>query len=591
VCRARGVAAASGTAPTATRRQFRSTKHIGCVPPAFRYLRRAAGGGSHRQPRLSVHFRLLRSRRCQPLRLDFAAPVARGFDPPESGPWIDTTSLRPTGDLWLRPGEGLRLEVRAAPGATVRAHLADATIIPFLADSAPSELPWGQRAFGTDSQPRSAVRLDRYAGWWTGALGPNPGHVLSPEFPAQASDRQWMWLEAIKGGDTARIRWPLRLSVVDQRAPPVAIVNDDTAGTGRTDGTLAARPAPYATYHWFFPNGTRAVVSGRWNDQVRLQLSHRSAAWVGAGDIQPLPPGTAPPGGTTRSFRLHPGERSVTLRVPLPGRVPFRVDENDASLALTLYGVAADADWIQYGGTDDFVRLVAFHAPSEDETVVTLDLAEQVWGYRTRWEGNNLLLEVRRPPSIDPRRPLQGRIIALDAGHPPLGATGPTGVYEADVVLAVARKARQLFEEQGASVLMVRRDSLPLGLVERARAAEQANAEVLVSIHANALPDGVNPFVNNGTSVYYNHPRSIPLARAIDRALVGQFGFRDLGIGRGDLAMTRPTWMPAVLTEGLFLMIPEQEAVLASEEGQWRYARGVVEGVEAFLKERAREGR
>ena len=46
-----------------------------------------------------------------------------------------------------------------------------------------------------------------------------------------------------------------------------------------------------------------------------------------------------------------------------------------------------------------------------------------------------------------------------------------------------------------------------------------------------------------------------------------------------------------MLTEGLFLMIPEQEAVLSSEEGQWRYARGVVEGVEAFLKERAKDGR
>jgi N-acetylmuramoyl-L-alanine amidase len=110
---------------------------------------------------------------------------------------------------------------------------------------------------------------------------------------------------------------------------------------------------------------------------------------------------------------------------------------------------------------------------------------------------------------------------------------------------------------------------------------------VLVSIHANALPDGVNPFVNNGTSVYYNHPRSIPLARALDRALVYQFGYRDLGMGRGDLALARPTWMPAVLTEGLFLMLPDQEAVLASPEGQERYARAVVDGIEAFLRERA----
>jgi len=103
------------------------------------------------------------------------------------------------------------------------------------------------------------------------------------------------------------------------------------------------------------------------------------------------------------------------------------------------------------------------------------------------------------------------------------------------------------------------------------------------------LPDGVNPFTNSGTSVYYFQPRSTRLARELDRALVTEFRVRDLGIGRGDYALVRPTWMPAALTEGLFIMLPEQEAVLASEDGQWRYARGLVRGIENFLRERARE--
>ena len=129
---------------------------------------------------------------------------------------------------------------------------------------------------------------------------------------------------------------------------------------------------------------------------------------------------------------------------------------------------------------------------------------------------------------------------------------------------------------------------MPLGLRDRTALAERVNADVLVSIHANALPDGVNPFENNGTSVYYFHPRSAPLARALDQALTAQFGSRDLGIGRGDLALARPTWMPAVLTEGLFMMLPDQEAVLASPEGQQRYARGIADGLETFLRNYAR---
>ena len=53
---------------------------------------------------------------------------------------------------------------------------------------------------------------------------------------------------------------------------------------------------------------------------------------------------------------------------------------------------------------------------------------------------------------------------------------------------------------------------LPVDLWPRVALAESAGAELLVSIHNNALPDGINPFTNNGTSVFYNQPRSVPLA-------------------------------------------------------------------------------
>jgi N-acetylmuramoyl-L-alanine amidase len=268
--------------------------------------------------------------------------------------------------------------------------------------------------------------------------------------------------------------------------------------------------------------------------------------------------------------------------------VPFRVDEDGRRLVLTAYGVAANADWIQYGPDDPLVHRIAFDAPAADETRVLVDLAEPVWGYRTRWSGNDLLLEIRRPPRVDARHPLRGIRVALDPGHPPAGATGPTGTYEGVVNLAVARAAVPLFERLGAEVLLVRTDGLPLSLAARPRIAEEGGADLLISIHANALPDGVNPFVNSGTSTYYFHPRAVAFAREVNRAMVRAFGFRDLGIGRGDLAMVRPTWMPAILTEGLFLMLPDQEAVLISPAGQRRYAEALVEGTAAFLAARAR---
>ena len=97
---------------------------------------------------------------------------------------------------------------------------------------------------------------------------------------------------------------------------------------------------------------------------------------------------------------------------------------------------------------------------------------------------------------------------------------------------------------------MTRTEDIAVDLAPRVAMAERADADVLISIHNNALPDGSDPFTHHGTSVYYNHPGSIPLARDIQGELVRALRLPDLGIGRGDLALVRGTWMPSVLTEG-----------------------------------------
>jgi N-acetylmuramoyl-L-alanine amidase len=502
----------------------------------------------------------------------FVARVAPRFTPsPGAAIWIDTTSFAPTDTLIFPAGEGIRLSLRATPGARVRLRIEGGGVIPFVPDTLPAEPAWGIRAFGTDTTAyRLSPAADRFVAWLPAR------HVCDAV------------VEAILGSDTARAVWPLVVDTLDRSRPLVAVLNDDTAHTGKTDSLTVGKAVPYGTYNWFFPLGTTAVVSGRWAGQTRLQLSRRAAAWVNTPDVVPLAPGTPPPGGIVGSVRLQSSAKSLTLRVPLPARVPFQVEEGEGRLTLRLYGVASDVNWMQHGGTDPYVARMSYAQPASDETTITLTLAGRVWGYRTRWSGRDLLLEVRRPPAIDPRRPLSGRMIVLDPGHPPLGAKGPSGLREPVATLAVARQAKALLERAGAMVLLTRTDSLPIDLFPRTHFAEQHDADVLVSIHANALPDGVNPFVNNGTSVYYFHPRSAALARALDRALVAELGLRDLGIGRGDYALARNPWMPSALTEGLFMMIPEQEAMLGSREGQLRYARGIVRGIEDFLREMAR---
>jgi N-acetylmuramoyl-L-alanine amidase len=130
---------------------------------------------------------------------------------------------------------------------------------------------------------------------------------------------------------------------------------------------------------------------------------------------------------------------------------------------------------------------------------------------------------------------------------------------------------------------MTRTNANPVALGDRPIMARRVNANALVSIHQNALPDGMNPFQNHGTGTYYFHTHSKRFATLMQRSLVSQLGLRDLGTFHKNLALARPTWMPAVLTEGTFIIMPDEEAALRTPEYQGAYARGVVGGLEKFF--------
>ena len=63
-----------------------------------------------------------------------------------------------------------------------------------------------------------------------------------------------------------------------------------------------------------------------------------------------------------------------------------------------------------------------------------------------------------------------------------------------------------------------------------------------------------------------------------------QMGLQDLGVNYDNLAVVRVTWYPAVLCEGAFLMMPDQEAALRTPEFQERYARGIADGLESYFR-------
>lgn len=526
--------------------------------------------------------------------------------------WIDSVSLSPQGQVWLPRNEYLTLSTRAVEGADVRVRFPDGRLIRLLPQKQAREVLPALRAFDWDSTKLRTPEEVRYVGVVRGRpIGPDAGPVLrgptaalvrvlaraalrcvtgvscpAPYAELVSPDSSWAVVEVALGGDTVRLRWPLQVALLDT-LPVVAEFDDDTAGQGITDSLTPGRATPGGTYAWFFPTGTRASVTARMNDDLRVRLSPSSEAWVPVSDAMPLPAGLPEPWAVVGPVTLAPARDRAVLRIPLTQRVPFQVVETERSVSITFYSAVGDVDWMRYG-TDSLVRHLTWAQSQRHEVTLTAELAAPVWGYRARWSRNDLILEIRRPPRLTAINPLRGRIIAIDPGHPPLGSTGPTGLREADANLAVARQLRTMLEADGATVLMTRVSDSAVDLWPRVAFAQGSGAELFVSIHNNALPDGINPFKNNGTSVFYNQPRSVGLASAIQRALVRQLALPDLGISRADLAVIRATWMPSVLVEGMFMIMPEQEAALRTAGGIRRYARGVHDGIRAFLQDRAR---
>jgi N-acetylmuramoyl-L-alanine amidase len=375
-------------------------------------------------------------------------------------------------------------------------------------------------------------------------------------------------------------------------APPAARVDTGAvyvtlgapgAAPADTDLVVIGRPTPGGTYKWFFLPGTVVPVRGRSGDWVRVGLDERLDVWVAAADATPLPPGTPAPARVARNVRVVPAERWVDVVIPMTARPPHQVEELDRAIALTLFGTTANTDIVQQLAADPLVRHVSWTQEGRDRARYVVHLARAPYGYLALWTGGAFVLRVRRPPAVRAAAPLRGLTIAVDPGHPPIGATGPTGLYEAVPTLAVGVRVQRLLEARGARVVMTRVTPSAVPLGDRPIIARRADAHALVSIHLNALPDGVNPFTAHGTGTYWFHPHAVPLARAMQRALVRRMGLRDLGIYYDNLALARPTWMPAVLAEGAFIMIPEQEAALRTPEYQEAYARGVVEGLERYF--------
>ncbi len=387
--------------------------------------------------------------------------------------------------------------------------------------------------------------------------------------------------------------------ISDHLMDPVKAATDASDVPSSTENKLAVLPKVTGIRHWSTPMGSTVVI-----------------------DMQDQAP-----------YEVH--------RLMSPERIYF--DLHDTALAPELEGKSIDVG-------DVSLSRVRVAQPVSGVTRVVLDTRDgSNFSVSMESNPNRMVVELRQSdravaanrstpardtasaktlspltvkPEDDQLRAKTGKFrIALDAGHGgwDLGTVGRQGLLEKDLVLDVTRRLGKLLQARlGSEVIFTRATDDYLSLDERANVANQSQADLFVSVHANysssASARGVETYYTNsfappgsreiekkesGTvpqltpvalsagELHEKIDESRRLAASIQKSLYATLaanspGIRDRGVKDSQFLVLTGTTMPSILTEISFVSSPADERNLQSETYRQQIAEALYKGIARY---------
>ncbi|MBX3165895.1 MAG: N-acetylmuramoyl-L-alanine amidase [Candidatus Eremiobacteraeota bacterium] len=442
--------------------------------------------------------------------------------------------------------------------------------------------------------------------------------VVSPQFPLDTPEGQWVELEVSGPAgrhpslQTARTTTSLaeaRAGVYRTRFQPAVgdvTLDGQMLGSCRThSGSLGVfevtkenavlRTGPTSDYDRLTPvtRGVRLEAVERQGDYYRF---HTPSGWLRLSEGMLLGPEASLGNGLLTVIRVSEPDNIVRLTMGSPCAWQVRQDVENRKFWLDLPGVPSATFHTAYAQNSQAIPAIRLHPLGENGTTVEIPLRQRLWGYRLAWKGDTLEFAPTPAPRIDPKYPLRGVRITVDAGHggEDSGTVGlDLHVKEKDLNLSVARALRDQLKKAGAIVTMTRDgdhqvapESAPAEaeLQSRVDVALRSRAQLFVSVHHNARPDVQDGRVSHGAHIYYYQPASRGLAQAIAAPLARAIGEPSYQHFWRSFAVIRQPEMPAVLVECNFLSNPGLEkGMLHDRAYPQKAARGIFEGVTRFL--------
>lgn len=233
----------------------------------------------------------------------------------------------------------------------------------------------------------------------------------------------------------------------------------------------------------------------------------------------------------------------------------------------------------------------------------------------------------QNPPSGKPPKLNRQPVIMIDPGHggEDPGATGPSGLHEKNVVLAIGRLLKKVLDGYGYKTYMTRNEDIFIPLGVRVAKARSLKADVFVSIHADAF---TNPSAK-GTGVYALNPKGATSAAAKylaktqnaadaiggviysgdknvnntlfdltqtatikDSLKLGKDVLNRLGkintlhkgsVDQANFAVLKAPDIPSILVETAFISNPGEERLLSSNDFRLKMANSIASGIKDYL--------
>lgn len=222
----------------------------------------------------------------------------------------------------------------------------------------------------------------------------------------------------------------------------------------------------------------------------------------------------------------------------------------------------------------------------------------------------------------------KGKLIVIDPGHggSDSGAVG-NGLKEKNVVLATSKKLGALLQKRGYRVLYTRSTDIFINLRSRTAFAAKKNADMFISIHANAAPNASSALKMSGVETFFLSPARSERSKnaaalenrgdledmntfskqtflnflnrekiissnklAIDiqsymlSSVKKSFSSRDGGVREAPFWVLVGATMPAVLVEMGYITHPQEGKNLGKSAYQDRIAQGIANGVDAYFQ-------